>query len=384
MKTPANIAALRQRLQGLPATTHARERTQTLTQLAMDCARAGLLREGLDAVKEASRLAQANGLDLEHAEAMSAASLCHYFRGDHMMAIASGLDAYQGFAARNEWARMGHALTPIAAACREIDAPDLSVNALEGCLTIATKLGDRFLEARTRNTMGVVLGDIGRFDEAESHFHASRACLQETDQASYLPKVIANLGSLNRKRADAALSQGDVAAVMPLLQQGIGLLQQGLDAAEDHGNAYEAADKLCSMSELYFLLEDRVKARDFAVRARELGQLLKHQQIVIESGLVLGRIEMAEGRLEQAERELRTVLETARAAEMKSLQIEAHRRLCECFAAMGRVRDADAQAALEKEMRINLEAGNREAQREVRMLWQAYFSRHPLMDAVSD
>jgi tetratricopeptide (TPR) repeat protein len=383
MTAPPGIATIRQQLQALPVDAPADARTRLLIQLAMECARAGLSREGLDVVKEASRLAQQHGLDLEYAEAMSAASLCHYFRGDHMMAIASGLDAYQGFAARNEWAKMGHALTPIAAACREIDAPDLSVSALEGCLTIAAKLGDRFLEARTRNTMGVVLGDIGRFDEAESHFHASRGCLLETDQKSYVPKVIANLGSLNRKRADAALSQGDGAAVMPLLRQGIELLQQGLDADEIGGNAYEAADKLCTMGELHLLLEEPERARDFANRARELGRLLKHQQIAVESSLVLGRISMAEGKWEAAEKELRGALETARAAEIRPLQIEGHKRLAECFLAMGRVRDAAAQAALENEMRTTVERANREAQREVRMLWNDYFSRHPLMDAVT-
>jgi tetratricopeptide (TPR) repeat protein len=381
MSSPEKIAALHKRLEALPETVSPRERTKTLVELAIECARAGLPREGLDAVKEAARLAQINGFDMEQAEAMSAASMCHYFRGDFLMAIVCGLDAYQGFAARNDLAQMGHALTPIAASCEEIEAPDLAVEALEGCLTIAGRLTDHFLKARTHNTLGVVLGDIGRFDDAERHFHAARAILEATQDGVHLPKVIANLGHLNRKRADAAIARGDSEAVAPLLRKGIELLQLGLNAAEEDANAYETADKMGTLGELYFLLGEYTIARDRVQRARDLGQTLKHHHIVIETTITLARIEMAENKLVEAERQFRAALDLARQAENKPLQLQVYRRLAECYQHMGRSIDAAAQTALAHELGSSIDQTNKEAQREARVLWRRYFSQHPLIGA---
>ncbi len=379
MNEQENIAELTSQLAGVTAEAMPRERAQLLAQLASACARAGMPREGLDAVKEALRLTKAHVMLFEQAEALNAASMCHYARGDHLMAIASGLDAYQGFSRSNELVRMGHALTTIAASCKEINAVDLSIEALEGCLNIAHRSGDAFLEARSRNTLGIVMGEVGRFDEAEQHFSAARRCLETMGASTYLPKVIANFGSLFKKRAEVALAAGDGEGARQLLRHAMDTLNAGLMSDGD-ANLFEKADKFIALAEYHFLLEEYPSARVRANEALELGKRLKHSQIVIESYLYLGRISLALGDTANAESNLKLVLELSRGAELRDLQLQAHRNLAECYVAMYQSLDAAAQSALANELEAGIRAGHQDAQREARQLWAQYFSRHPLIE----
>ena len=372
------IAELRRRLAALDSHAPPNERARLLAQLATACARAGLPREGLDAVKDALRLTGAHGLLHEQAEALNAASMCHYFRGDHMMAIASGLDAYQGFSRSGALVLMGHALTTIAASCKEIGAVDLSVEALQGCLNIASRSKDAFLEARSRNTLGIVLGESERFDEAEQHLARATACLESMGAVTYLPKVAVNLGAVFKKRAESALAAGDAAGADKFLRHAIDLLEQ-IPPLEGETNLFERADQTIALAEYYFLFKDFASAKRYADEALELGKQLKLSRVVIEAYLCLGRILLARQDCSCAEGTLKLVLDLSRAAELRDLQLQAHRYLSQCYAAMGRTVDEDAQSALAAEMASTTRAENQEAQREARQLWEQYFSRHPLI-----
>jgi len=382
MSDQASIADLQQRLAALEPDATPGQRARLLSQLATACARAGLPREGLDAVKDALRLTGAHGLLHEQAEALNAASMCHYFRGDHMMAIASGLDAYQGFSRSGALVLMGHALTTIAASCKEIGAVDLSVEALEGCLNIASRSGDAFLEARSRNTLGIVLGESERFDGAEQHLAIAMRCLESIGAVAYLPKVAVNLGAVFKKRAESAMGTGDEAGAERLLRRAVALLEK-IPPMEGEASLFERADQTIVLAEYYFLLREFGAAREYANEALELGRKLKLSRVVIESCLYLGRIQLAGKELAGAESSLKQVLDLARAAELRDLQLLAHRYLADCYAAMGRSVDAEAQAATAADMSLANRAANQEAQREVRQLWEQYFSRHPLIGPAS-
>lgn len=379
MNEQENIAELTSQLAGVTAEAMPRERAKLLAQLASACARAGMPREGLEAVKEALRLTKTHAMIFEQAEVLNAASMCHYARGDHMMAIASGLDAYQGFSRSNELVRMGHALTTIAASCKEINAVDLSIEALQGCLNIASRSGDAFLEARSRNTLGIVMGEEGRFDDAEHHLSEAQRCLEAAGASTYLPKVIANFGSLFKKRAEVALAAGDGEGARRFLRRAVEMLEEGL-AADGDANLFEKADKFTALAEYHFLLGEYPAARERANEALGLGKRLKHSQIVIESYLYLGRILLALGDKVDAEVNLKLVLELSRSAELRDLQLQAHRYLSDCYAAMNRSLDAAAQSALANELEAGIHAGHQDAQREARQLWRQYFSRHPLIE----
>ncbi|NJR71703.1 MAG: hypothetical protein HC782_00485 [Gammaproteobacteria bacterium] len=170
-----------------------------LCELARQSARLGLAEDGLKHVKEAIELAEANQDAEAKASGLDAAALCHYYRGDHLMAIVCSIDAYQGYAAFQRYDKMGHVLTSVAASFVEINAGDLAETALRGCLTIAQRLKDDFLLARTQNTLGITLGDLHRFDEADALFSAALDNLVSLDKAEHVPKVMTNRGNLHKK-----------------------------------------------------------------------------------------------------------------------------------------------------------------------------------------
>ena len=88
---------------------------------------------------------------------------------------------------------------------------------------------------------------------------------------------------------------------------------------------------------------------------------------------------LAIGHAAVAERQLRQVLELARAAEARKLQIEALRQLAACLLVLERAQDAAAQSMLADELESNIRVEHHETAREARKLWEHYFSRHPLI-----
>jgi tetratricopeptide (TPR) repeat protein len=374
------IAALVNTLAAQPAHEKPRDRASTLARLAMEYAYAGLPLDGLMAVKEALSLANAHNFAFERAEALASAAMCHHMRVDHMMSIACGFDAYQGFAALNEYGRMGHQLITLAAACRDLQAHDLAEEAVRGCLIIAERINDKLLEARSHNVLGLTLRDCQRFDEAEREFVLSRDCLIVLGEWLHVPKVTANIGVLFRERADVAIAAGDSALSEQLLMRAIEHIREGLQAALSDDNKFEIADKTGSIGQYYFLLNDFSTARALVTQSLEMGQELKHARLIADGHLWLGQIELGSTQLLLAEQHLRAAIDRARQAGLKSTQQAAHHQLSKCYSAMERPDDAAAQAALSADLQASFIQANLEAQRELRMMWQEHLSHHPMMN----
>ena len=379
MSSLSRIAALVDALIAQPAHEQPRERARTLARLAMEYAYAGLPLDGLHAVKEALSLATTHNLALERAEALASAAMCHHLRVDHMMSIACGFDAYQGFAALNEYGRMGHQLITLAAACRDLQAHDLAEAALNGCLIIAERINDKLLAARSHNVLGLTFRECQRFDEAEREFVLSRDCLIALGEWLHVPKVTANIGVLFRKRAEVAIAAGDDAQSEQLLQRAITHMREGLQAALSDDNKFEIADKTGSIGQFYFLLNDFSTARALVAQSLDMGQALKHARLIADGYLWLGQIEMGAMQLVLAEHHLRAAIDRSRQAGLKSTQQAAHLQLSKCYAAMARPHDAAAQAALSADLQAAFAQANLDAQRELRMMWHDRLSHHPMM-----
>jgi tetratricopeptide (TPR) repeat protein len=379
LSSQSRIAALIDTLAAQPAHERPRDHARTLARLAMEYAYAGLPLDGLVAVKEALSLAHAHNLAFERAEALASAAMCHHMRVDHMMSIACGFDAYQGFAALNEYGRMGHQLITLAAACRDLQAHDLAEKAVRGCLTIAERINDKLLEARSHNVLGLTFTDCQRFDEAEREFILSRDCLIARGELIHVPKVTANIGVLFRRRADVANIAGDKALSESLLKQAIEHLREGLQAALSDDNKFEIADKTGSIGQYYFLLNDFATARILVTQSLEMGFELKHARLMVDGHLWLGQIELGARQYLLAETHLRAAIDRARQAGLRSLQQAGHEQLSSCYLTMERPDDAAAQAVLSADLRASSSHDNLEAQRELRMMWHEYLSHHPMM-----
>jgi len=350
-----------------------------LCELARQSARTGLAEEGLKHVKEAIELAEAHLNPEEKANGLDAAALCHYYRGDHLMAIACGIDAYQGYAAFQRYDKMGHVLTSVAASFAEVNAMDLAEAALRGCLNIAMRLNDDFLLARTQNTLGITLGDLHRFDEADVLLSAAIASLRRLGKGEHISKIMTNRGNLHKKNAVRLMATNDLEGAKQYLRRGIVLVREGLDVAVAADNPFQIAERQGLLGEYYFLLGEYDAATTHIKMALAQSSALDHAPIMAESMLYLGLIAQVDGSLADAIHWLRQGLALSKERELKALRPRLHDALALVLKQAGQGADADGHHNAAHEWRSHVTQTNREVEREARTMWLTHFSQHPLM-----
>ncbi len=372
--SPDGIVVLTQVLNNAQLTPD--QRVELLCEIAHQHVRAGSPRDGLNTVKEAIEIAQQHQLPLAKAAALNAGAICYYARGDHLMAIACGIDAYIGFAAEHHHSGGGHALTTIAAACKDVNAFDLAEQALRGCMNIADRANDLFLCARAQNTLAELVGDMGRFDEAEKLLGDAMRNVGSNSQ-DHIAKITGNRCRLYKKRAADAIQRGEPDGAAEYLQEAIKLMLKGLASAAINSAHPDFATKAQSLGEFYYLMGERTVARQFFTDAFSLGKKLKHSLVVIESLLFLGRIARLENDLTDALRLLGDGLEQAKRHDIRNVQPKLHEAMADGLAAIGRQFEAEFHLTAARECSQRIAVANREVEREARAMWTTHLSRHP-------
>ncbi len=379
MSADARIRALIDQVEQFSEDAMPRERAQALVKLGIEYSYAGLVKNALESVRRALDIAGHHNFFEEQAEAYAAAALCHQFRWDFLSAVAAALDAYRGFSLSKNYRRMGHTLTTVGWACREIRAFELAETVLRASTLIGVKTGDKFLESRSHNILGLTFSDCDRFDEAQTQFELARQRLIDTGQFEHVSRVTSNMGNILRRRGDIGREAGDIAGALEQYQQARELVNKSLEAAFLDENAYEIADKKCALAEFHLLVNDVDAAFSTAEEARDASILLKSPKTVVESEIILGRVFALRTNYTSAELHFRSACERARLAELRALQQSAHTYLARTYHSMGRQLDAHSHEVTANELKLAIDRDNVEAQREVRMMWEGYFSQHPLL-----
>jgi tetratricopeptide (TPR) repeat protein len=379
MSADARIRALIDQVEQFSEDAKPRERAQALVKLGIEYSYAGLVKNALESVRRALDIAGRHNFFEEQAEAYAAAALCHQFRWDFLSAVAAALDAYRGFSLSKNYRRMGHTLTTVGWACREIRAYALAETVLRASTLIGVKTGDKFLESRSCNILGLTFSDCDRFDEAQTQFELARQRLIDTGQIEHVSRVTSNMGNILRRRGNVARDAGDVAGALVQYQQARELANKSLEAAFLDENAYEIADKKCALAEFHLLVDDVDAAFNTAEEARDASILLKSPKTVVESEIILGRVFALRANYTSAELHFRSACERARLAELRALQQSAHTCLASTYRSMGRQLDAHSHEVTAHELKLAIDHDNDEAQREVKMMWEGYFSQHPLL-----
>jgi tetratricopeptide (TPR) repeat protein len=375
---PNRILELREMLKA-PSIAIAQE-VLWLIELSMECARAGLADEGLVNAKKSIELAERHHLAESKADALNAAAMCHYFRGDNLMTIACGIDAYQTFANHGEHAKMGHILATIAASCKEVNAYDLAEQALRACMTIADRANDRFLKSRAQNMLGIMLGQLHRFDEADTLLWQAVESLLAVEMKQHIPKVIASRGNLHKTKAEVAIANNEPRATIEAhLHAGITLVEESIQMARDINNPFDVADKTGTLGEYHFLLGEYAEATRLLDIALQLGRDIDHPHLIAESHLFLGRIAHAKNHLDDACRWLKQGLEFAKQRDVKVLQPKIHEELAAVLEKLGRTQEASIHHDTARQSHAELLHMNQEITREARLMWQMHFSHHPLI-----
>ncbi|MBL8523672.1 MAG: tetratricopeptide repeat protein [Betaproteobacteria bacterium] len=148
------------------------ESLQAACDNAIRTARRGDTRSSVGLARHAYRLARQESQEAE-LEALNAMALCQGANGSHIESIATSIDAFR--LARQTGHRSGaaYALTTMAAGASFIlDADKVVLDMLAVCRGEADALEDSVLLARVLNTLGLVYGNLQRFDEADREYDA--------------------------------------------------------------------------------------------------------------------------------------------------------------------------------------------------------------------
>ena len=176
---------------------------------AVTLARRGEARAALNLALQARRQAQSLETPRGEMEALNAAAMVHLIRGDAVSAAASAIDARDLAQRAGERSLLAQALVSLQMSAFILGAGEEVHAALRECTREALERGDRAVEVRARNALGVVLGDRGHFDAAAYEFDRALRLGRELPCSAWSPaRITANIANLHRKRAAAHFTQG--------------------------------------------------------------------------------------------------------------------------------------------------------------------------------
>lgn len=251
-----------------------------LSREAVDVALAGDIKRGLALALEANHRARAAGDQRAELAALNAAARCHSLRNDAIHSLAAGVDAAALARKLDDGVALGHALCAIVNTSFTFkllgECEEFVLHAIDEGL----KHGDHDLESRARQAYGVLLGDLGRFEEARSQFELSVQAAGRDGRASLLLRVEGSLAHLLRKVARQHADRGEAdqlgAAGSRALEEATSVLQR---AREQRVISVEM-NMTGMIGEMHWLLGnvdlgivETARAMDLAQRSRQPANL---------------------------------------------------------------------------------------------------------------
>ena len=308
---------------------------------AIQLARNGDPRSGLVLVLRARSRAQALDLPSGEAEALNAAAIVHHMRRDPVAAAAAAIDARDLARRTGDRSLLGHARVTLAVSACNLETGIAVEDELLACVEDALDRDDEVLQVRARVALSVVLGDAGRFDEAQAHLECALGITCDGGAGTTPARILANLANLHRKRALAAHSEGDAAAVRRHGEATIAAARKACARAAAEGYLGARIDALAIEGGAHALLGDVDSARERLDESLAVARASRCGPFATWVLCELGRLELRCGNALAAREAFREALEHAREVRPSRKVIMACEGLSEAEALMG-----DHEAAL--------------------------------------
>ena len=164
--------------------------------------------ESLRTVGEALRLARRLHDRQAQMQAFCIATVCHYYRGDFVAAVATGLDACVACPDGDRSGR-SNALQSVALAFLSVKDLRRAESAARHALRHAADEGNAAVAANSRNVLGLVLSEDSRYDEAYGEFRRARAIFRKLGDAERISAIAVNTGHALRRQGMARELGGD-------------------------------------------------------------------------------------------------------------------------------------------------------------------------------
>lgn len=291
--------------------TASQDAWENLAESALTIGRRGDTKEALLILHGGIEAARRAGDRRGEIIAMNAAALVHSIRGDFWASLAGSIDAF--FMARRENDRlgMGQAMTMLAGAFLLMTPIDSEIELLRRSLAIADEEGNLKLQIRVHNLFGIVLGDLGRFDDAEMHLDLALVLAGSPEAVFDRWRVKTNIANLLRKRAEDAGRRGATELCCDCARRGLDLIDDVIAHCVENEKMPILLDALGVAGLLLVQLDQREEAYEKFRSARNLAQARKNRSVLSFIGLEMARLEMLAGDAQAAEESIHTGLREA-------------------------------------------------------------------------
>jgi len=331
-----------------------------LSREAVDVALSGDIKRGLALALEANQRARAAGDQRAELAALNAAARCHSLRNDAIHSLAAGVDAAALARKLDDGVALGHALCAIANTSFTLKLLAECEPFVQRAIAEALKHGDADLEARARQTYGVLLGDLKRFDEARAELELGVAAAKRDGRVSLLLRVEGNLINVSRKQARVLAANADTAALNVSGAKALAEAASMLERAREQKVLSLELTMTSLVGEVHALLGDIDRGIVEAMHAMELAQRNRHPSNLPPLALRAGSWLRERGRLPEAMEVLQRGLNAAETLRPTFRIAE----LCEAMASVEAARGAVAVAD-EWRLRANQERAQFETGRQM-------------------
>ena len=220
----------------------------------------------------------------------------HHDRGNHIDAVAVGLEAMAGCA--DDPRRRSDALRTVARSCFAAEAYDLAATAIERAIADAVAAADPAREARAREVQGTLLMRRGRFREARAQYRLAGRRHRLARDTLAMKRSALSIGHTYRAQGIAAEASHRQDHAQIHFKQALRVyriaLATGESADDDAAIAAAAADCECRRGNFGLA---RIQIDRALVRAPRIESLA----VVAEIHLVESRLHRATGELRSAE-----------------------------------------------------------------------------------
>jgi tetratricopeptide (TPR) repeat protein len=327
------------------------ERLGALLDMGTLHAELGHERDGLRAAREALDLARDGADRLAGARALALAARCHFQRGDHFAAIASGVDALDAFAAEEPQARAA-VLRIVALALRAVEDLEHAEAAATAAVRLAT--GEPALEAAARETCGRVLAERGRNHEARQQLRRAGALFRHLFDRTGLKRITAEVAASYRNQANAAHRAGRTEQARLQWRHAARVYRTAL--AFGRHPAHDAAT-LAALAECELGLGDLDGAYEHAGLAAALAQDAEARATLARARLCESQALQAMSRIQAAERACShavTAADTSGEERLLITALRAHARLQDLLGRFQTGADLDERARRLEQQRATL------------------------------
>lgn len=331
------------------------------------------VRAALKTVVEALPLARRLRDQRALAEAFGIATTCHYYRGDVVAAAATGLDAFMACPA-SDYGERSRALQSVALALLAAEDFRRAQDASRHALQEAARGHNAVAIGNSRNLLGMVLGEIGRFEEAFKEFRLARAQFRKLGDGERGSAVAVNLGHALRRQGIFAQKAGDPAGAARLWRRACKVYRAAIDSGRPRVGRILVQSALadCEMR-----LGHDDEARILLAGASGDLRAGDPPRITARVSWMLGESERRLGHRSDARRHLEKAIELAIPATIDNVAFECQGSLSRLATELGKKAEAKRWRESAKQGREKRRRALIAIRRDMRPLWDRYLRHAP-------